>query len=133
MTVHMEPLVKRLNAEAIAFSKRLQTQLALLGLSRSPTELGRAFYQACEGKGVTTHCARSWLIGNSIPKQSNLRVLAKLLQISPDQLRFGKTEANTVLFANQEVSIEDQEFLAKYFSLTPTQKSIVRSVANFPI
>lgn len=125
--------MKRLNTEAIAFSERFQTQLAILGLSRSPTELGRAFYQACESKGVTTHSARNWLIGNSIPKQANLRVLAKLLKISPDQLRYGKTAANTVLFANHEVSIEDQDFLAKYFSLSAAQKSIVRSVANYPI
>ena len=69
----------------------------------------------------------------SMPRQDHLRVLANWLKVSPDQLRFGRSEANTTIFKGYEVSIEDQEFLAKYFSLTSTQKSIVRSVANFPI
>jgi len=56
----------------------------------------------------------------------------KLLKVSPDQLRFGRSEANTTIFRGYEVSIEDQEFLAKYFSLSTAQKSIVRSVANYP-
>ena len=60
-------------------------------------------------------------------------LLANWLKVSPDQLRFGKTEANSAIFQNFEVSIEDQEFLAKYFSLSAAQKTVVRSVANFPI
>lgn len=68
-----------------------------------------------------------------MPRQDHLRVLASWLKVSPDQLRFGRSEANTAIFRGYEVSIEDQEFLAKYFSLSGAQKSIVRSVAYFPI
>ncbi len=67
-----------------------------------------------------------------MPRQDHLRVLATWLKVSPDPLRFGRSEANTTIFRGYEVSIEDQEFLAKYFSLSTTQKSIVRSVANYP-
>ena len=73
------------------------------------------------------------MLGISMPRQNHLRVLADWLKVSPDQLRFGKTEANSAIFQNFEVSVEDQEFLAKYFSLSAAQKTVVRSVANFPI
>lgn len=69
----------------------------------------------------------------TVTKEWVMRVLANCLKVSPDQLRFGRSEANTTIFRGYEISIEDQEFLAKYFSLNATQKSIVRSVANFPI
>jgi hypothetical protein len=82
---------------------------------------------------LAAHAARSWLLGTSMPRQDHLRILASWLKVSPDQLRFGKTEANSAIFQNFEVSVEDQEFLAKYFSLSAAQKTVVRSVANFPI
>ncbi len=71
-----------------------------------------------------------------MPRQEHLRVLSNWLKVSPDHLRFGKAQANTPLFNSNgfdyEVSFEDQEFLAKYFSLTAAQKAVVRSVANYP-
>ena len=98
-----------------------------------PTREAKANYFALQNSlRITPHTARNWMLGISMPRQEHLRVLATWLKVSPDQLRFGRSEANTTIFRGYEVSIEDQEFLAKYFSLSTAQKSIVRSVANYP-
>ena len=118
--------------EAMAFSERLLAALESNGVKASPTVLANLFALQ-NSRRITPHTARNWMLGISMPRQDHLRVLANWLKVSPDQLRFGKSETNTTLFQNYEVSIEDQEFLAKYFSLSATQKSIVRSVANYPV
>ena len=118
--------------EAIAFSERLRAALEAKGVKASPTVIAN-YFALQNSHRITPHTASNWMLGTSMPRQDHLRVLSSWLKVSPDQLRFGRTEANTTIFRGYEVSIEDQEFLAKYFSLNPTQKSIVRSVANFPI
>ena len=117
--------------EAIAFSERLRAALEANGVKASPTVLAN-YFALQNSLRITPHTARNWMLGISMPRQEHLRVLATWLKVSPDQLRFGRSEANTTIFRGYEVSIEDQEFLAKYFSLSTAQKSIVRSVANYP-
>jgi transcriptional regulator with XRE-family HTH domain len=118
--------------EAIAFSERLRAALKANGVKASPTVLAN-YFALQSSRRITPHTARNWMLGISMPRQDHLRVLATWLKVSPDQLRIGRSEANITIFRGYEVCIEDQEFLAKYFSLSATQKSIVRSVANFPI
>lgn len=125
-------------SEAMGFAHRLRAALELKGVRLSGTELARKFYSECPSQlvGVTAHTARNWLLGNSMPRQEHLRVLSNWLKVSPDHLRFGKSQAKTPLFQSNgvehEVSFEDQEFLSKYFSLTDAQKVVVRSVAKYP-
>lgn len=123
--------------EALAFSERLKDVLNSNGVKASPTIVANHFKsQSCTSKSITPHSARNWLLGNSMPRQEHLRVLSNWLKVSPDHLRFGKSQANTPHFQSNgfehEVSFEDQEFLSKYFSLTDAQKAVVRSVANYP-
>jgi hypothetical protein len=129
--------VKPSKSEAIAFAERFIEALNSNGIKASPTVVANFFNtQSGESKAITPHSARNWLLGNSMPRQEHLRVLSNWLKVSPDHLRFGKSQANTALFQSNgvehEVSFEDQGFLAKYFSLTSAQKAVVRSVANFP-
>ena len=117
--------------EAIALSERLRAALEANGVKASQTVLAN-YFALQNSRRITPHTARNWMLGIAMPRQDHLRVLATWLKVSPDQLRFGRSEANTTIFRGYEVSIEDQEFLAKYFSLSTAQKSIVRSVANYP-
>ena len=124
-------------AEALAFSERLIKALNSNEIKASPTVVANFFNtQSGESKAITPHSARNWLLGNSMPRQEHLRVLSNWLKVSPDHLRFGKSQANTPLFQSNgvehEMSFEDQAFLDKYFTLTAAQKAIVRSVANYP-
>jgi hypothetical protein len=124
--------MKSSKTEALAFSERLRAALEANGIKASPTVVAN-YFCVHDSQGITPHTARNWMLGTSMPRQDHLRVLSSWLKVSPDQLRFGRSEANTTIFSGYEISIEDQEFLARYFSLSSAQKSIVRSVANFPI
>ena len=124
-------------SEAQGFSKRLIAALEDNGIKAYATVVARHFNSHnSSDKTLTPHAARNWLFGNVMPQQEHLRVLSNWLKVSPDHLRFGKSKANTPLFQSNgvehEVSFEDQEFLAKYFSLTAAQKAVVRSVAYYP-
>ncbi len=124
--------MKTSKTEALAFSERLKAALEANGIKASPTVVAN-YFCVHDSQGITPHTARNWMLGNSMPRQDHLRVLSSWLKVSPDQLRFGKSEANSTIFRGFEVSIEDQEFLAKYLELSGAQKTVVRSVANFPI
>ncbi len=121
-------------SEAQGFSKRLIAALEDNGIKASATVVARHFNSS--DKTLTPHAARNWLLGNVMPRQEHLRVLSNWLKVSPDHLRFGKSQANTPIFQSygveHEGSFEDHEFLDKYFSLTAAQKAIVRSVAYYP-
>jgi transcriptional regulator with XRE-family HTH domain len=76
--------------ECAAFSARLQQALALQGFVRgSPTVLAREFNLRYDGKAVTVHAARKWLLGESIPTQEKLRTIANWLGVSAEWLRYG--------------------------------------------
>ncbi len=125
------------NSETIGFAKQLIAAVEDKGIKASATVVARNFNGfANNGKSLTSHAARNWLLGYSMPRQDHLRVLSNWLKVSPDHLRFGKSQANTPIFHSNgvahEVSFEDQEFLDAYFSLTAAQKAVVRSVANYP-
>lgn len=124
-------------SEAQGFSKRLIAALEDNGIKASATVIARHFNSHnSSDKTLTPHAARNWLLGSVMPRQEHLRVLSNWLKVSPDHLRFGKSQANTPLFhsngVEHEVSFEDQEFIVKYFSLTAAQKAVVRSVAYYP-
>lgn len=82
------------------FRKRLHEALKRAGHSTSPTKLAKAFNALSPDNGVTTHAVRKWILGESIPTQDKLRVLAQMLDMSVAQLRFGEepdTLASTIL------------------------------------
>ena len=72
-----------------AFSGRLRSALDGAGYGHSPTRLARAFNARCPDEQVSYHAARKWLLGEAIPSQSRLVVLATWLHVDPAWLRFG--------------------------------------------
>lgn len=78
------------NSEREGFSQRLQLALRNAAYSSdSPTQLAREFNIRFDGRAVTVHAARKWLVGESIPTQEKIRVLAHWLGVTADWLRFG--------------------------------------------
>jgi transcriptional regulator with XRE-family HTH domain len=72
------------------FSQRLQQALKGAHYSPdSPTRLAREFNLRFDGRPVTVHAARKWLIGESIPTQEKLCMMASWLGVSTEWLRFG--------------------------------------------
>jgi transcriptional regulator with XRE-family HTH domain len=76
--------------EREGFSERLQQALKNAHYSPdSPTRLAREFNIRFEGRPITVHAARKWLVGEAIPTQEKLRMLAQWLGVPADWLRFG--------------------------------------------
>src|SRR3954465_10393521 len=75
------------------FSERLQTALKNAHYSPdSPTRLAREFNVRFEGRPITVHAARKWLVGEAIPTQEKLRMIAQWLGVPAEWLRFGGAE-----------------------------------------
>ncbi|HJV80642.1 hypothetical protein [Noviherbaspirillum sp.] len=86
--------------EREGFSERLQLALRNADYSPdSPTQLAREFNIRFEGRPITVHAARKWLVGEAIPTQEKLRTLAQWLGVPAEWLRFGGTETHTTVDA----------------------------------
>ena len=81
--------------EREGFSERLQQALRKADYSPdSPTQLAREFNVRFEGRPITVHAARKWLVGEAIPTQEKLRTLAQWLGVPAEWLRFGGSDLN---------------------------------------
>ena len=79
------------------FSQRLQQALKnAQHSSDSPTRLAREFNLRFDGRPITVHAARKWLVGEAIPTQEKLRMIAQWLGVAADWLRFGDAHSQAV-------------------------------------
>ena len=79
--------------ERESFSQRLQQALKNAHYSPdSPTRLAREFNIRFDGRPITVHAARKWLVGEAIPTQEKLRMIAQWLGVPAEWLRFGGAE-----------------------------------------
>ena len=118
--------------ETTGFAERLRLALKGVGIRPSPTLVANEFNLRYWGKSITSHTARNWLLGKSIPMQDKLRVLADWLHVSADELRFG-TLAPT--FKEQDsgtdmsvLTMQDREMLARYMALSLEDRKTVCDV-----
>ncbi len=72
------------------------------------------------------------MLGKAIPTQDKLRVLADWLQVSPDELRFGRSGGAVVAAkaskAPASLSMADREMLSRYLGLDVNDRKTVRGV-----
>ena len=118
--------------ETKAFAERLRSALDALGVRPSPTVVANGFNQRYWGRSITPHTARNWLLGQSMPTQDKLVVLAEWLQVSPDELRFGKTaRAQRLSDADplfEQLDMADREMISRYLGLPIADRKTVRDV-----
>ena len=116
------------------FAVRLAIAIDSKGLKQSPTSIANLFNSKYEGRPITPHTARNWLLGKSLPTQEKLVLLAELLDTSPEQLRFGRSSEKTLIsdFGGAEIEVAnvDQQFFRRYLALTKTQRRVVRDVVG---
>ena len=73
------------------FSERLQYSLYAAGINGdSPTKIQRGFNLLDPSTQVTVHGVRKWIVGESIPTQRKMQMLANWLGVSVSWLRFGE-------------------------------------------
>ena len=113
------------------FSGRLQQALRDAAYSPdSPTQLAREFNVRCTGRPITVHAARKWLVGEAIPTQEKLRILAQWLDVPADWLRFGGNPPGQT--ASGEASLrfesEDVKLIADLQRLDEHYRVIAREI-----
>ena len=120
--------------ESQQFADRLRGALESAGVRASPTLVANAFNLRYHGRSITPHTARNWLLGKVMPTQDKLRVLADWLQVSPDELRFGRAPGKTYVFEMNagpvEMGLSDREMVDRYLSLSPAERKTIRDVVT---
>jgi hypothetical protein len=120
--------VIKISNEREGFSHRLQQTLRNAHHSPdSPTELARNFNIRFEGRPITVHAARKWLVGEAIPTQDKMRTLAEWLIVPIEWLRFGGEERRVGLpDAGTSLKSEDLKLITDLQLLDEHYRQIVR-------
>ena len=112
------------------FATRLEQALKAKSIRNSPTVLANLFNSEFDGRSVTPHTARNWLLGKSIPTQEKLVLLARILGTSSEQLRYGRNSEKTLMIRNQdgtetELTVSQQQFLKDYLQLSVSKQKLL--------
>lgn len=74
------------------FSQRLRTCLLKTGINPdSPTQFHRALQLADDSVRISPSTIYRWLLGDSLPSEENMKIVANLCNVCPQWLRSGKT------------------------------------------
>lgn len=113
-----------------AFAARLQDCLKKSGRSTSPTQLAAEFNAHFKGTAVHLHSCRKWLHGESIPTQEKLVVLAKMLGVTPDWLRYGQETKLLQTQVSDAFNRRELALVADYQQLNPRDQDIVQKLVG---
>jgi Helix-turn-helix len=114
--------------EQVAFGERLRAALQRARLGESPSELVRLLARF-GGDPVSPQAVSGWLKGRAMPRQANLRALAKLLSMEPQQLQYGD-DSRRAREARHEFKLDplDQLALETFLSLPSAQRRLIRTL-----
>ncbi len=124
----MATAVVKANAEATAFGKRLTSRLlSLHQMTASPTQVCREFNRRAPDQHITPHAARKWLMGETIPRQSKLCVLADWLEVSPEWLQYGRGEitVETTLDKDSKMNVLHSDIMKNLLRLNKKNQHLV--------
>lgn len=105
------------------FSERLATSLRNAGYEPRAAVLHRLFNSRYTGRSVSYQTALRWLSGQAIPEQDKLKVLATMLGIPPEWLRYGGDagKRHSVL----PLDSSDEQVIRLYLSLPDDSKFLI--------
>lgn len=118
--------------ERTAFAKRLHDAMVDAGHEPRPAVLERLFNTRYLGRSVTFQAVSRWLRGDSIPSQDKLQVLAELLAVEQQYLRFGEKAVKGIRDKRARwdagLAPEDRELMEGLLGLSAEQKKIIREI-----
>lgn len=119
----------------VEFAQRLAVAIAAKSIKHSPSVLVNQFNAAFDGKAVTPHTARNWMLGKAMPTHDKLMCLAKLLGTSSEQLRYGRNSEKTLTLQNvdgseTELTVSQQQLVRKYIMLSKVQQRLVSDLVD---
>ena len=117
------------------FAARLEQAMTVKSIKHSPTVLAKLFNAEFDGRAVTIITVRNWTLGLSMPTHDKLLVLAKLLDTSAEQLRYGRHSEKTLMISNAdgsetELTGSQQQLVRKYIMLTSSQQRLVNDLVD---
>lgn len=97
-----------------------------------PAVLEREFNLRWHGKPMTLHGVRRWLLGETIPGQDKILVLAEWLGISPQLLRYGAEVEQRIedrqTQLEQALRSQERDVIAAYLNLPQIQRKAIREI-----
>lgn len=116
-----------MKTEQDAFSERLRAALRQAGMSESPAELVRLLARF-GGEPVSQQAISGWLNGRAMPRQGNMRALARMLSMEPQQLQFGDDKRIRETRGEWRMNPHDQLAIETFLRLPASQRKLVRSL-----
>lgn len=117
-----------------SFSARLATALKNAGYTEkeaeSPTRLVRDFNARWNEKPITVHAARKWIVGEAIPTQAKIQVLAEWLKVSSEWLRFGTSGKPSANESVEKMPANLLRLISDYKALSPEQQNTLCELAK---
>lgn len=116
----------------LEFAQRLRDAMVAAGLEPRPGVLLNVFNAHYWGRSVSFQAASRWLRGEAIPAQDKLLVIAEILKVQPEALRFGRAVGQRVQEHQrrwgQGASYEERELFDAFLSLPAPQRKLVREI-----
>ena len=116
----------------LEFAHRLQAAMVAAGLEPRPGVLLNQFNANYWGRSVSFQAVSRWLRGEAIPEQDKLLVLAGILKIEPEVLRFGDAVRQSVQQHRKRwdegVGFLERETFDAFLKLPAPQRKIIREV-----
>jgi transcriptional regulator with XRE-family HTH domain len=116
-----------MKTEQDAFSERLRAALRQAGMSESPAELVKLLARF-GGEPVSQQAISGWLNGRAMPRQANLRALAKMLSLEPQQLQYGDDKRVRESRGEWRMNPHDQLAIETFLKLSASQRKLVRGL-----
>lgn len=116
----------------LEFAQRLRNAMSAAGLEPRPGVLLNLFNAHYWGRSVSFQAVSRWLRGEAIPAQDKLLVLAEILRVEPEVLRFGQAVRHRVQEQRKRwdegLSYQEREVFDAFLSLPAPQRKLVREV-----
>lgn len=116
----------------LEFAQRLRSAMVAAGLEPRPGVLLSVFNTNYWGRSVSFQAVSRWLKGEAIPAQDKLLVLAEILKIEPEVLRFGEGIRKDLKARRQTwedgVNYLERETFEAFLKLPAPQRKIIREV-----
>lgn len=114
----------------LEFGQRLRAAMTAAGLEARPGVLLNLFNTHYWGRSVSFQAVSRWMRGEAIPSQDKLVVIAELLHVNPEVLRFGEGVRKSIEQRKKRwddgVGYLERETFDAFLKLNASQRKVIR-------
>ena len=121
-----------MKSEQALFGERLRAAIKASGYAESPAEIAKLLARF-DGDPATPQAISRWLHGKSMPRQRNIKALARMLRIEPTALQYGSPESSRRVRetrAEFRISAPDQHAMDAFVMLPAKKRKLVREMID---